>query len=356
MDKLNQFQVVDLFCGVGGLSYGMKQSGLSIAAGIDIDTTCEFAYATNVEAKFISKSVTDISGVELSSLYDVNKRKILVGCAPCQPFSSHSHKRKNKINIAEEDNRWSLLFEFKRLIEEVQPDIISMENVPQLIKHSIFDEFIAALISHGYYVSDYSKIVFCPNYGIPQKRQRLVLLASKLGEIELIPPTHTKYITVADSIRTLPPIADGETHETDNLHRSRKLSPINLRRIKSIKEGQTWTSFKDLDLIAPCHLSDAGKKFTSVYGRMRWDDVAPTITTHCIGLSNGCFGHPDQNRAISLREAALLQSFPKTYRFAEDGQVFNMAAIARHIGNAVPPLLGVAIAKSIEKHINQFVN
>lgn len=353
--KLIDFQAVDLFCGVGGLSFGMKQSGISIAAGIDIDSTCAFAYSQNVRAKFIKKSIIDVTGKELDALYDVGKRKILVGCAPCQPFSSHSHKLKNKKNIAEEDNRWKLLNEFKRLVEDTQPEIISMENVPQLINHSIFDEFVKSLKEQGYFISSYKKAVSCPDYGVPQRRFRLVLLASKLGEIELIPPTHPVHITVGETIKGIRPIKDGETDEFDPLHRSRKLSPINLRRVQALKEGQSWTSFEDKDLISPCHKSGQGKKFTSVYARMNWNDIAPTITTHCIGLSNGRFGHPEQNRAISLREAALLQSFPYTYQFVEPGQPYNMGTVARHIGNAVPPKLGEAIAKSIELHINKFI-
>ena len=183
-NKLRQFQAVDLFCGVGGLSYGMKnynnsKKGIDVVAGIDIDPTCAFAFTENVKARFIQKSVTEVTGKELCSLYTKGKRRILVGCAPCQPFSSHSHKIKNKINIEEEDNRWRLLYEFKRLIEETQPEIISMENVPQLIKNTVFIEFVTTLIRQGYHISDYSKPIYCPNYGIPQRRQRLVLLASK---------------------------------------------------------------------------------------------------------------------------------------------------------------------------------
>jgi DNA (cytosine-5)-methyltransferase 1 len=299
--------------------------------------------------------VSNISGEALIALYGKGKRRILVGCAPCQPFSSHTNKIKNKTNISEEDNRWKLLYEFQRLIKETQPEIISMENVPQLIKHIVFDDFVESLKKEGYHISDYRKPIYCPDYGVPQKRQRLVLLASKLGEIKLIPPTHTTYITVEDVLKDLPAIKDGETDSKDSLHRSRKLSPMNLRRVQALKEGKTWTSFEDSDLIAPCHKSENGKKFTGVYGRMSWKEVAPTITTHCIGLSNGCFGHPEQDRAISLREAALLQSFPKDYEFIAPLDSSNMTSLARHIGNAVPPKLGEAIAKSIELHINQFV-
>lgn len=351
--KVSDFKAIDLFCGIGGLSYGMKEVGIKVVAGIDIDETCKYAFTQNVQAEFVSRNISDITGKELNALYGSKSKKILVGCAPCQPFSSHSHKLKNKKDIVSEDNRWKLLYEFKRLIEEVQPDIISMENVPQLIKHSVFDDFVDSLKKEKYFISSYKTPVFCPDYGVPQRRQRLVLLASKLGTIELIPPTHKNYATVKDSIGLLNPISDGETDEEDSLHRSRKLSPLNLKRIQALEEGQSWTSFKDNDLISQCHKAENGKKFTSVYGRMKWDEVSPTITTHCIGFSNGRFGHPEQNRAISLREAALLQSFPKEYKFQDNDSHCTIADLARHIGNAVPPKLGEAIAKSIIEHINQ---
>jgi DNA (cytosine-5)-methyltransferase 1 len=351
MSRIEDYQAVDLFCGVGGLSYGMKQIGIDIVAGVDIDSTCEYAFTTNINARFLNKSIHELKGHELSDIYSKDKKRILVGCAPCQPFSSHTHKLKNKKNISLEDDRWSLLNEFSRLIYETQPEIISMENVPKILNHSIFDNFLQALRENNYHVSSYKKIVYCPDYGVPQSRHRLVLLASKLGQIELIPPTHFEHLTVRGTIKNLDPIKDGEAHKNDVLHRARKLSALNKLRIKNIKEGESWTSFTDDALIAPCHKSKNGKKFTSVYGRMNWDHVAPTITTHCIGFSNGRFGHPEQDRAISLREASLLQSFPSTYQFISDPDTVCMGNIARHIGNAVPPKLGEAIAKSIKIHI-----
>lgn len=358
MYKLSDFQVIDLFCGAGGLSYGMKQRDLDVVAGIDFDRTCEYAFQENVQAKFIHQNITTVDASLLNGLYAPGKQRILVGCAPCQPFSNHSNKLKNKENIATTDERWKLLDEFRRLIAVAEPVIVSMENVPQLIKHSIFDKFVMTLKAQGYHISNYHKPIFCPDYGVPQRRKRLVLLASKLGPIELIPPTHQRvdYVTVADAIKDLPPIKDGEAHPQDSLHRARKLSPLNLKRIQTLKEGESWTSFTNPDLITPCHKSDKGKTFTSVYGRMRWQETAPTITTHCIGLSNGRFGHPDQDRAISLREAALLQGFPKTYRFMDESKTFNIATLARHIGNAVPPKLGEVIATSIQQHIDFFSN
>lgn len=354
MTLIKDFVVIDMFCGVGGLTHGLIKEGLNVVAGYDLDKSCNYAYEANNKATFVPKNIEDVTAQELNIFFE-KKRKILVGCAPCQPFSSHSNKIKLKKDISTEDERWKLIYEFKRLIETTSPEIISMENVPLVIKHKVFDDFVAALKENGYHISNYKKIVYCPDYGIAQKRQRLVLLASKLGPIELIAPTHKKdnYITIKSVIGGLSPIKDGETDKKDPLHRARKLSPTNLKRIKQITQGQNWTNFTE-DLISPCHKTEKGKTFTVAYGRMKWDEPSPTITTHCIGFSNGRFGHPEQDRAISLREAALLQSFPSNYSFIDTEKPANIASIAKHIGNAVPPKLGEVIAQSIKAHIAQY--
>ncbi|TAE21653.1 MAG: DNA cytosine methyltransferase [Cytophagales bacterium] len=356
------FAVVDLFCGVGGLTRGLIDENLTVSAGIDFDETCEYAYHKNNSTKFVHKDISELSAEELISFYPTGKQRILVGCAPCQPFSNHSNRirksRQEKAQLeVQEDKKWKLLYEFLRLIRETNPVIISMENVPQLRNHKVFDDFVAGLKALNYHISDYKTPVFCPDYGVPQKRLRLVLLASKLGPIEMIPAEFDpeSYPTVYDVIGEdkLASLVDGEVSAEDPLHRARKLSPINLRRIKSLKQGENWTKL-DSDLISPCHKKENGKTFTVAYGRMRWNEQAPTITTHCIGFSNGRFGHPVQNRAISLREAALLQSFPSKYDFIEDTEKMNVGTLARHIGNAVPPKLGAAIARSIKRHIDGY--
>jgi DNA (cytosine-5)-methyltransferase 1 len=209
--KRSKISVIDLFCGVGGLSHGFVQEKFEVIAGIDNDTSCKFAFEKNNNATFISKSITDISSTEINELYKDTEVKILVGCAPCQNFSSYMFKDKEK-----ESNKWKLLYEFSRLIKEVQPEIISMENVSQLLnfkKAPVFADFIAELNSLNYYIS--YELVKCPDYGIPQNRRRLILLASKLGEIKLIPKTHTKenYLTVKDAIGNLPSLKDGEKHK-----------------------------------------------------------------------------------------------------------------------------------------------
>ena len=343
-NKINNIAVVDLFCGIGGLSHGFIQEKFKVVAGIDIDPSCKYAFEANNNAKFIQQSVHDISSTDINILFG-NHTKILVGCAPCQPFSKYK-TIKGRAN----DEKWSLLKKFAEYITEIQPTVISMENVPQLRKHQVFLDFIDVLKQNNYYVSNAHKVVYCPDYGIPQKRKRLVLLASKLGEIELIPPTHQKYITVKDTIQKLPPIKAGEICNTDKLHRAQKLAEINIKRLNATKEGGSWRDW-DKSLQLKCHQALNGRTFGDVYGRMKWNEPAPTMTTHCIGLGNGRFGHPEQLRAISLREAALFQTFPMDYKFVEEGKSFNSTHIQRHIGNAVPVRLGQVIAQSIKQHL-----
>ena len=233
-------KVVDLFCGVGGLTHGFVKESFNVVAGYDIDESCKFAYEENNKAKFFPREISTVTGQEILKHFVDSDVKILVGCSPCQPFSTYSYKH-------QDENKYSLLNQFARLIEEVQPDIISMENVPRLAefdKEPIFSTFLQTLEDNGYKKS--WKIVNCPDYGIPQNRKRLVLLASKYGEIELIPKTHTSenYVTVEDTIKDLEPLESGQVSEKDFLHRASKLSPRNLERIKQSKQGGSW---KDWD-------------------------------------------------------------------------------------------------------------
>lgn len=350
----NEISAIDLFCGIGGLSYGLKSAGINVKAGIDIDSECEYAYSVNCEAKFIGESVDKIKASTLNDIYGESKVKILAGCAPCQPFSSYNYKNKKQ-----KDKKWQLLYEFARLVKETNPNIVTMENVPTLLnfkKAPVFLDFVKELKDMGYNV--WYNVVYAPDYGIPQKRKRLVLLASKFGDIELIPPTHksSEYITVENAISHLKKISDGEHTDDDIIHRSPKLTEINLRRIKQSKPGGSWKRDWDEDLKLACHLSDSGKSYGSVYGRMKWDEPAPTMTTFCTGIGNGRFGHPEQDRAISLREASILQSFPENYKFVDSIENLKSSVIAKHIGNAVPPKLGEIIGISILRHIENYNN
>lgn len=344
------YEVIDLFCGIGGLSYGLKCQGMKILAGFDLDYTCQYAYETNTGGKFYYRDVKTISGNEINKLYSHKKNtiKVLAGCAPCQPFSSYAFKNKNK-----DKDKYNLLYEFGRLVKEVHPDIVTMENVPAIASFklkSVLADFVEVLQNEGYNVK--YKVVYCPDYGIPQTRKRLVLLASRLGNIDLISPTHIKenYVTVKDVIGDLPPLEAGQGCPTDALHRCRALSPLNLQRLKSTPYGGSWKDWP-ADLMLECHKKESGKSFGSVYGRMVWEEPSPTMTTLCTGIGNGRFGHPVQNRAISAREAALFQTFPITYKFFPNEHEVSLTKASRYIGNAVPPKLGEVIAQSIKSNL-----
>ena len=346
----NAISAIDLFCGIGGLSYGLQKAGIKVIAGVDLDGTCSYAFEANNNAPFINEDVSSIKGNQLIKKYKENKSevKVLVGCAPCQPFSSHSNKIKDKAA----DGKWNLLNEFKRLIGEVDPEIISMENVPNLSNQSIFSEFIAFLKTKKYYVNYQN--VYCPDYGIPQKRRRLVLLASKYGKVPLIPKTHSpgNYMTVMDAIGDLPKVHAGKVCPKDPLHRTTNLSEINLKRIKNSKPNGTWLDW-DENLRLPCHKKKSGKSYQSVYGRMSWDQPSPTITTQFYNYGTGRFGHPSQNRALTVREAALLQTFPTNYSLYEKEEEISLTRLGTHIGNAVPVRLGEVIGQSILLHLEK---
>jgi len=344
-----EISAIDLFCGIGGLSYGLKKAGIKVVVGVDIDATCKFAFEENVGSSFLSMSVSDLTGKKIKRDYWSNKEqvKVLVGCAPCQPFSTHSNK-----NLAKKQSeKWNLLNEFKRLIEETAPKVISMENVPNLANQEIFRDFVDFLISKRYNVS-YSN-VYCPDYGIPQKRRRLVLLASKFGEIKIIPKTHSpaNYTTLKMAIGHLPFVPHGSVSKTDPLHKTIKLSEINLKRIKASKPKGTWADW-DENLRLACHKKESGSSYSSVYGRMSWEEPSSTITTQFYNYGTGRFGHPTQNRALTLREGAILQTFPSHYKFFQEESEVSLSQLGTHIGNAVPVDLGFVIGKTIKQHIN----
>lgn len=342
-------QVVDLFCGVGGLTKGLINAGLEVCAGFDVDPTCQFAYSENNDVPFICQNVRDMDGTEIEQHYDDDVTKVLVGCAPCQPFSTMRFKM-GEANY--EDEKYDLLNEFGRMIENVNPTIVSMENVPQIQKTQVFQEFIELLERLNYNV--YYEVVFCPDYGIPQSRRRFVLLASLLGEINIIPPTHNNNeVLVQQFIGELPEVNAGEANEIDPMHVTSRLSPLNIQRIQTSIPGGTWRDWPE-NLRCECHKKESGQTYSSVYGRMRWDQIGPTITTqfHCYGT--GRFGHPEQDRALTLREGALLQTFPQDYNFIDPDRPFVLKDVARHIGNAVPVRLGEIIGISIRRHLAEF--
>lgn len=340
--KVARIEAVDLFCGVGGLSCGLAAQGVRVVAGIDVDPACQYPYEVNHEgAKFLLRDVTTVRGEELNALWSPDVVRLLAGCAPCQPFSSYA-------NTATVDKaKWRLLVEFARLVEECRPDLVTMENVPRLQQAQPFKGFLRALKRGGYQVA--YAVLNAADYGAPQQRKRLVLVASRLGPVAVPEPTHKgaeNWVTVRQAIGHLKKLEDGQSCKSDPLHTASTLSELNRARIRSSKPGGTWRDWPD-HLVAACHQRESGKHSAGVYGRMEWDKPAPTMTTLCNGYGNGRFGHPEQHRGISLREAAIFQSFPENYRFTRENNGVVIKTVARLIGNAVPPKLGEAVARTL---------
>ncbi|HCM62824.1 MAG TPA: DNA (cytosine-5-)-methyltransferase [Morganella sp. (in: Bacteria)] len=337
---INNISVFDFFSGCGGTSQGFHQAGLDIAFGLDLDEFASETFKLNFpKAKVINSDITKLDVTCIEDVFNKaiarNKYTLFSGCAPCQPFSTQN--RIKKIT----DPRIDLLREFSKFIKQYQPDFVFIENVPGMQKlkdyATPFSDFIDDLNSLGYKYS--FDVVSALWFGVPQDRKRLIMLASKCTEITLPNITHDgnniPFSTVKEWIYDLPPIRDGETHDFIPDHQAASLNELNIARIKCTPEGKGRESWPDR-LKLKCHSQHSGHK--DVYGRLAWDKPSSVLTTRCTSYSNGRFGHPEQNRALTLREAALLQTFPLNYKF-----VGNFNSKAKQIGNAVPPLMSEAI-------------
>lgn len=340
---MTKLACIDLFCGAGGLTHGLISEGVPVVAGIDVDPACRHPFEANNGARFIEEDVSRTKPAVLKDLFEDADVRILAGCAPCQPFSTYA-QRYDTVGSP----RWALLYEFARLVRDVRPDLVAMENVPTVEMHQVYRDFVATLKKLGYEV--WHGIVDCSDYGLPQRRRRMVLLASLIGPIELIERTHERPPTVREAIGHLPPIPAGGTLPSDPLHTASKLSELNLQRIRASRPGGSWRDWPPY-LIAECHRRDSGRTYPGVYGRMVWDEPAPTLTTQFYGFGNGRFGHPEQDRALSLREGAILQGFPEDYSFVPAGSPIHFKSLGRMIGNAVPVILGRIIGRSILRHL-----
>ena len=314
-------------------------------AGYDLDGDCSYAYEANIGAPFICKDVRRITAKEVKSHFPPGAISLLAGCAPCQPFSSHMRGQDTS-----HDEKWTLLDEFSRLARSVRPHLITMENVVRIARTDVFRAFVHSLEDEGYSVAYRS--CFGPRFGLAQNRRRLVLVASRIGPITAVPDSLAarEAPTVRRVIGALPEVAAGACDESDELHRARTLTPINLARMKASKPGGTWKDWPQA-LLAPCHAKATGASFQSVYARMEWDKPSPTITTQAFNFGTGRFGHPSQDRALTLRESAMLQGFPETYKFVKSGNEITFLNIGRQIGNAVPPPLGKAIGAHFREHV-----
>lgn len=344
---------VDLFCGAGGLTHGLERAGISVEAGIDADPDCRHAYVANNDAAFLEADVEELvdQGADLvAGLFDEGAdATVLAGCAPCQPFSSLTNGSGGKGH-----EKWGLLSAFEEVVGDVQPDVVAMENVSQIKNHGVYDNFVKALDNLGYVVNPPDdREVYCPEYGIPQNRRRLVLLASRKGPIRLEEPTcptEEDYPDVGAEIEDLDPISAGETHEEDLLHRAQGLSTKNLKRIRHSEPGGSWEDWPE-ELLLACHKKDSGSSYTPVYGRVDPEGPGPTITTQFFNYGSGRFGHPEQDRPLSIREGAIIQTFPEDYEFFESWDGVSLQKAGRLIGNAVPPKLGEVVGRSILAHL-----
>lgn len=342
--------VFDFFSGCGGTSSGFRAAGLRVALGLDNDSDASTTFRTNFpEAGFIE---ADLESVRCETVAPyiaearANGSRILFSaCAPCQPFSRQNMAQRNL------KQKRALLLSFLKFVEALGPDMLFVENVPGLQdpdeRLPPFGPFVKRLRELGYEI-EYD-VVDCRMYGVPQRRLRLILIASRLGPIEFPratygPETGRRWKTVRDLIGDLPPVGAGESCARVRNHRAMGLSPTNLKRIRATPEGGDRRHWPD-ELLLDCHRrKDAG--YTDVYGRLWWDAPATGLTTRCTSLSNGRFGHPEQDRALTVREAASLQTFPRRFEFTGV-----LSAQSAQVGNAVPPALAERFGRQFSHHL-----
>ena len=346
-------RVYDFFSGCGGTSLGFKQAGIKHALAIDSNVDAIRTFQKNFPSiPVINELIETIDSQRIEAYYDNKSEiKLFCGCAPCQPFTK---QKTNTNKEASEDNRRGLLAYFSAIVHECLPELVFVENVPGIQKISVedggpFSEFVEQLEQDEYNV-DYG-IIAAKDYGVPQVRRRLVLVASRIGPISILSPTHgpdslKSHVTVRDAIYNLPSVEQGTEHSNKRKypnHRAAGLSPLNMKRIRrtGVNGRKDWPE----SLLPNCYKKKAnGNRYnghSDCYTRLAWDKPAPGLTTRCISYSNGRYGHPEQDRAITVREAARLQGFPDDFVFTG-----SLNAMARQVGNAVP----VQLATSCGKH------
>lgn len=349
--KINKFTCIDSFSGAGGLSYGLKKVGFNILLSFDNDE--KSIETQKINTKYFNhpallKDINKFSPKELLKKLKIKKGELFLfaGGPPCQGFSIQRIGN-------DKDDRNQLILKYFNFIKELEPKFFLVENVPGILgKRGV--EVVTLLEkkaeSIGYTI--YKKILNAQDYGVPQRRRRVFLIGVRNDlnhapfEFPKVVTPEGKRVTVREALGHLPaPPVDGTDHPKIIHHRRDKNSPINVKRLMALKEGQ-GRDFLPKELLAECHKRDSSKiGHRNVYGRMRWDDVAPTITARFDSFTRGMFGHPEQIRSVTLREGAMLQTFPNDFVFAG-----NKVDIARQIGNAVPPKLAMAVGKEIIRY------
>lgn len=341
---------VDFFCGGGGMTCGLIDAGINVIAGIDSNPNCKDTYEKNNQNMYMQCDICEFTPQMLVDKFPELKKSddvLLVGCAPCQPFSILRREELDENGTPIPHKSVNLLTEFGRFVEVIKPAHVLVENVPGLRGKGkeVLDGFKEMLKENGYQIDD--MILYAKDYGVPQNRRRYVLIASRKFKPTIPKPTHGKnlqpYCTVRQTISKYPPIAAGEKNNEIPNHQSANLSPLLLKRMRATPhDGGSRTDWPS-ELVLKCHKIFKGH--TDVYGRMKWDEPAPTLTVKCFSLSNGRFGHPEQDRAISLREAAAIQTFPDNYVFFG-----SMQEVGKQIGNAVPVLLAKKLGEYLLEH------
>jgi DNA (cytosine-5)-methyltransferase 1 len=370
MTYLFPIKVFDFFAGCGGTSKGFSNAGLETVFAVDSDQQAaqtlsknfghinirlDYQYNEDIPLKagdYPVCKIQDLPTQALQPIIDVCTGHALLfsGCAPCQPFS------RQKTILPDDDDRVVLLDEFLRFVKYYLPEYIFVENVPGMQnvvgKNGPFDRFIKFLDENKYFYN--YDVVASKKYGVPQTRRRLILIASKLIDIEFPEETHgpgtknLKYSNSRDWIDDLPELRAGEIDKHDSVHRAASLSKTNLQRIIATPIGGDRRDWPE-HLWLNCHMNGY-EGHTDVYGRMKWDEPATALTTKCHSLSNGRFGHPEQHRAISIREAACLQTFDRDYKF-----VGGLISMARQIGNAVPVLLAKHFGENFSQNLKTYL-
>jgi DNA (cytosine-5)-methyltransferase 1 len=334
---------IDLFSGCGGLTSGLTKAGFKTKVAVEIDCDAVNTFKKNhKKTKVIQKNIREIKISEIKKLLKKKQLHLLAGCPPCQGFSSV--RRLNGKNIHDERN--NLIMEYLRFVKSLKPLTLMMENVPALEKYYLFKEMVSQLNELGY--NTQYKIVNVKDYGVAQRRRRLVLVGSRLGEISVAEGINTK-VTVRDVIGKMNPV----TKTKDKIH---QIFPAHttkvFERIKLTPKNGGSRSDLPKKFTLECH-KKVNVGFNDIYGRLRWDDYSTTITGGCLNPSKGRFLHPEKNRTITAREAAMLQSFPKGYKFPTDIGITSLALL---IGNALPPKFSYIQSKNIKQHLDNHLN
>jgi len=345
-----QLKAVDFFCCSGGVTNGFRKAGIDVLGGIDIDERYKLTYEKNNKgATFIHADIGQYQPEDLAETLKIvpeMDNMVFIGCSPCQYYTTiQTDKTKSSQSKL-------LLEDFKRFVDYFRPGFLFIENVPGLESKvgSPLSKFKEHIKTIGYVFDD--DVVNAADYKVPQNRKRYVLIATRVNnEIKVPVPKRKAQVTVRQAIGHLSAILAGHKDSNIRMHWAGRLEEINLKRIiKTPHNGGTRLAWKDdLELQLKCY-EGKDKTFSDVYGRMYWDLPSPTITTKFYSITNGRFGHPEQDRALSIREGAILQSFPASYRFYSDSLVI----IARMIGNAVPPKLAQAIAERLIQSFNHY--